>query len=415
MKKVLSAICSFLKKHTIVAVILIFAIFLTCLWTPAIIVLSKKSKDNNSSLETLNSSASQGSSVFNAGEKSNTDSEKNTGKTQTGGQTKVESNIQSSNKQESNTTQSKDQTVSSTGNKKTPINKKRIICWGDSITVGMSMEKTKTYPAVLGSLLGEGYTVINAGGGGETAKTIAARQGAYKVYTAKELVFNEEDLYIDMGSDNSHTFCLEDGTMINLDVYPNPFSPYEFTSNTIFINGQEYNLPKDGKSFRIRRLNDFGKKTVIPKGSEVVFESAIEQAKGSYCEIFYIGTNGRILGVPTQEDIDFLVEQNKKMIERHGNDCYLVIIPYWDGYYSEAFIKAFGDKAVDFRKELLENGFSEEGLYPTVEDNEKMKQGIIPPSFRLKNNPNDIHLNEYGYSFLAKKLYERGQKLGYWE
>ncbi len=294
------------------------------------------------------------------------------------------------------------------------MDKKKIICWGDSITVGMGMKNTETYPAVLGGLLGENYTVINAGGGGETAQTIAARQGAYKVYTYKELIFEKGDSIIDIGMDNfKMAFRLEDGTLLNVSWHPNPFSPYEFESDSVFIDAEEYFLPKNGKWYELKRLKT-DKRTVIPKGAEVVFLSAKEQQKGSFCEIFYIGTNGRVSGIPTKKDIDFLIRENKNMIKRHGNDCFLVIIPYWNGYYSEAFVEAFGDKAVDFRKELLLHGVEEEGLTPTQTDLEKMNNGEIPPMFRLNNNPNEIHLNKYGYSFLAKKLYERGKKLGYW-
>lgn len=292
---------------------------------------------------------------------------------------------------------------------------KKIICWGDSITVGMSMKRDQTYPSVLGRLLGDEYTVINAGGGGETAQTIASRQGAYKVYTSKDIVFEVGESVVDISTDNHKmAFCLEDGTLLNVSTHPNPYAPYEFESDLIFINDEEYFLPKNGKYGALKR-NKTDQKSVIGKGSKVTFLSALEQQKGSFCEIFYIGTNGRVYGAPTQEDIGFLIEQNEKMIQRHGNDCYLVIIPYWDSRYSEAFIKAFGDKAVDFRKKLLESGFSKEGISPTTDDIEKMKEGKIPPSFRLNNNPNEIHLNKYGYSFLAKILYERGNKLGFWD
>lgn len=294
------------------------------------------------------------------------------------------------------------------------MNTKKIICWGDSITVGMSMKSNQTYPSVLGRLLGDEYTVINAGGGGETAQTIASRQGAYKVYTSRDIVFEARESVVDISADNYKTaFCLEDGTLLNVSTHPNPFAPYEFESDLVYIDNEEYFLPKNGKFSALKR-NRTDCKTVIKKGSEVAFLSALEQQKGSFCEIFYIGTNGRVYGVPKQENIDFLINENEKMIQRHGNDCWLVVIPYWDGYYSRAFVDAFGERAVDFRKELLKSGFSEEGLFPTKDDIIKMGEGLIPPSFRLNNNPNEIHLNKYGYSFLAKMLYERGKTLGFW-
>lgn len=295
------------------------------------------------------------------------------------------------------------------------MNDKRIICWGDSITVGMAMRNDETYPAVLERLLGGKYTVVNAGGGGETAQTIAARQGAYRVYTSKEISFEKGESVIDIGMHNfKMAFCLEDGTLLNISLHPNPFSPYEFESDLVYIENQEYHLLKNGKQYCFKRT-DCEKSRVIPKGAEVIFLSAQEQSKGSFCEIFYIGTNGRVPDVPADSDISFLIEQNKRMIERHGNERYLVIIPYWSSYYTEAFIKEFGERAVDFRSLLLEYGAESQALVPTDLDLDKIKTGEIPPMFRLNNNPNDIHLNKYGYSFLAKVLYERGRELGYWD
>jgi len=46
----------------------------------------------------------------------------------------------------------------------------KIVCIGDSITdgAGTQNQSTSAYPAVLGSLLGDGYTVVNSGRGGAT-------------------------------------------------------------------------------------------------------------------------------------------------------------------------------------------------------------------------------------------------------
>lgn len=292
--------------------------------------------------------------------------------------------------------------------------KKRIICWGDSITIGMWMKSDTNYPAVLQNLLGENYEVINAGGGGETAQTIAARQGAYSIKTAKDFVFEKGQETLDIKVEPYyHAFEISDGTFINISLHPNPFSPYEFESDSVFIDNNEFFMVKNGKDFLIKRP-DTKNELTIKKGATVEFLSAREQSKGSFCEIFYIGTNGRVSGIPTKADIDFLINQNKQMIARHGNDCYLVVIPYWSKHYSKAFYEEFGDKAIDFRTELLKNGFNYFGITPTNEDLEKEKNGEIPPSFRLQNNPNEIHLNELGYSFLANLIYNQGKKLKFW-
>lgn len=292
---------------------------------------------------------------------------------------------------------------------------KRIICWGDSITVGMGMRSTETYPAVLQMLLGGEYEVINAGGGGETAQTIAARQGAYPIHTATDFIFQKGKETLDIKvNEYYHALELSDGALINISLHPNPFSPYEFESDSVFIDNNEFFMVKNGKDFLLKR-REYSNKLTIKKGTAVEFLSAREQSKGSFCEIFYIGTNGRVSGVPKKSDIDFLIEQNQKMITRHGNDCYIVIIPYWCEFYDKSFLDTFGDKAINFRKELLQNGFDFFGLTPTNKDLEYQKEGKIPPCFRLNNNPNGIHLNKLGYSFLANCIYKQGKELKYWK
>lgn len=294
-------------------------------------------------------------------------------------------------------------------------NKKRIICWGDSITAGMGMNNQTNYPAVLQKLLGDNFEVINAGGGGETARTIAARQGAYSIKTANDFIFKKDQEMLDIKIEPYyHAFEISDGTLLNISLHPNPFSPYEFESDSVFIEDTEFFMIKNGKNFLIKRT-DTSKKLTIKKGSKVEFLSAKEHSKGSFCEIFYIGTNGRVSGVPTQKDIDDLISQYQKMIKHHGDDCYLVVIPYWNEHYTKSFFETFGEHAIDFRKELLEYGFEHFGITPTKEDLEKHKNGEIPPCFRLNNNPCDIHLNQQGYSFLAKLIFNQGKKLKYWD
>ncbi|MEE1045793.1 MAG: hypothetical protein U0M60_00050, partial [Clostridia bacterium] len=55
-----------------------------------------------------------------------------------------------------------------------------IACWGDSLTYGQGATDEasgiNSYPGILSSLTGE--NIYNLGIGGETAMTIAARQGA---------------------------------------------------------------------------------------------------------------------------------------------------------------------------------------------------------------------------------------------
>ena len=88
-----------------------------------------------------------------------------------------------------------------------------LVCWGDSITEGMAM-RDKSYPTVLGKLLGDEYKVINAGDGGEDTITIMARQGALKLFTENEIVFGEGEETVAIGNQDNNGF-IGGGTSIN--------------------------------------------------------------------------------------------------------------------------------------------------------------------------------------------------------
>ena len=55
------------------------------------------------------------------------------------------------------------------------------------------------------------------------------------------------------------------------------------------------------------------------------------------------------------------------------------------------------------------------GLTPKPEDESAIGAGNVPPALRYQNEPSNVHLNEYGYDFLAHLIYERGKELGFWK
>lgn len=297
---------------------------------------------------------------------------------------------------------------------KTEFPTQRILCWGDSITYGMGMSKENKYPSVLQSLVGDGFQVLNGGSSGEKSHTIAARQGAYDVFTDKDLVFDAGVSKINIGVVNDHSMILEDGTKISIGRYGDPFTN-DLPVNKVYINDVEYKFSYSGSNYYLER-SDSSESFTIPKGSKVVFESSNMQ-KGAFVEIFYVGANDS-LGASAAE-VEYLVNRYKKMIARHGNDNYLVIIPQWHGIdsaFTKAFKEAFGDKAVHIRKEMCTRDLSTVGLTPTDDDIALQKKGIIPTALKYNNDPTDsLHFNEYGYKMLAQILYDRGVALGYWK
>ena len=81
--------------------------------------------------------------------------------------------------------------------------KKQIVCWGDSLTAphtgkgikGMvkRIVKGAAYPEYLEGMLEDNYEIINCGVGGENTLTIMARQGAYPMQLAHDVVIFKSD------------------------------------------------------------------------------------------------------------------------------------------------------------------------------------------------------------------------------
>ena len=81
--------------------------------------------------------------------------------------------------------------------------KKQIVCWGDSLTAphtGKGIKgkvkrivKGAAYPEYLEEMLGDKYEIINCGVGGENTLTIMARQGAYPMKLAHDVVIFKSD------------------------------------------------------------------------------------------------------------------------------------------------------------------------------------------------------------------------------
>ena len=275
---------------------------------------------------------------------------------------------------------------------------KTVICWGDSITEGMSMKAEDAYPSRLQGLLGEDYKVLNSGDGGENVVTIPARQGALPLKTAAAIAFAAGESKVQIGDGEDNGFRTDDGCRIKLtkplgrDIPVNPVRIGD-GSYRVLLDDFKWNTPGHPISYRlcIERADASAAKE-IPAGTPVVFASS-SAVKEAYCEVFLMGANGG-----WDNDIGKLIAGHRRMIARRGADRpYLVVVPYWGGITERQvadFKAAFGDHAVDFRAAAV-------------------ACGLDPVSLMLRNRP-DCHLNAAGYDFLAQQVHERGRALGYW-
>ena len=269
---------------------------------------------------------------------------------------------------------------------------KRILCWGDSVTEGMSMPRGKDYPAQLEALLGSDYRVFNSGDGGENSVTIPARQGAVPLKTAAQIVFPAGEWTVKIGDETDNGFHSPLGEKIKLTASLGRQIPV----NPVRIDGHDYtlsfrdfrwNTPTNPISYTLwlsRGKDDAAKQLTIPAGTSATFAS-VAAASDAYCEIFFIGANGG-----WDNNVEKLIAQIRAMVARRGEERpYLVVVPYWSGFSQEkkdAFKAAFGRHAVEFPVEA---------------------------SLCFRNSRN-VHLNERGYALLAKLLHTRGAELGYW-
>ena len=410
----------FIKTHKLLVILLSFAIFLTGIWTPVFIVLSRQSKSLGGSSVVNTSSDATDIFAGNYSDVSNGGSSSGSSIIESVAQSSSSSSVprKKTNKKKTDNDYSGNYNPRFKGGEgiddgNDPIDKNapRIICWGDSITQGMGMDDGDDYPAVLQRLIGNSYRVLNAGAGGEQSQTIAARQGAYDIYLKADLVF--EAGYGSVTLDDKNGFVLEDGTLLDINEDGESFRN-DLPCKKIYIAGKEYELACTGKKLQVLR-ESYDKKLVLKKGSKVVLDSSNLQ-KGSYCEIFYVGANdeGHREGDP--EDVEYLINRYKAMAKRQGKNCYMVIVPQWANGYSEPLKKEFGDKAVDLKAEICKRVIENKGNSFSDKDIKEAKDGKIPTALKYENKASDtLHLNSDGYEMMAKIIYENGVKLGYWK
>ncbi|MBO4733896.1 MAG: hypothetical protein J5662_05390, partial [Clostridia bacterium] len=251
----------------------------------------------------------------------------------------------------------------------------KLACYGDSITQGMGYESSpqKTYPGRLNTMLGDGYTVYNCGDPGERSYTIMARQGALSLTTSKEITFPAGTAQVQIGNNSDNGFITSTGKYIDLTARLGN----DRSINNVTIGGNTYEVIMTDFTWSPRSCNIHLKRTntssalTIPAGTAVTFSSYTKQDE---CDIYLIGANG------VYTSANDLVAQYKAMIDKHGSNNYLVVIPFWNDYCDTPFREAFGDHCVSFREVAITTGLAYEGITPTSTDEEYIARGEVPPS-----------------------------------
>ena len=259
----------------------------------------------------------------------------------------------------------------------------KIVFWGDSITAGTGTTPgNPNFVEKCCSLLNvDEYT--NAGVGGETSWTIAARQGGSVVY-------------LPAGDVSASTYSLRDRN-------GNPVRPLEQGylmgggpprySSTVIVNGVSGTLTRNA-------TDDYSisASTILDHDTPLIFPGAILNFK---IAVIFVGTNDWNASRPLESIPYVQTMVNKQKIY---SDYYIVMSQYRDynATYEQAMLDTFGCHYFNTRKMLIENGLDINGITPTAADTAAIAAGNVPPSLLA----DAIHLNDAGHNALGIMLYE---------
>ncbi len=313
-----------------------------------------------------------------------------------------------------------------------------IVCWGDSLTSGSA--GNAAYPYTLQKYINtylcdiydfrysvpnaEEYTlsllsrsdfkvsipVVNMGAGQENTATVLGRAGVAPYVVGA-------DFTIPAGMERVPiSITAPDGGVVT------PLTAGTAEMNPVTIAGVEgtLTLETNGKvySYFFERLTQ-GAAVSVTAGTEITTACASEYQ--NYIHIVWLGTYD---GYRKTSD---LVNDVKLLLQRQtqNTDRFLVLgMCTYNGSWSTngtanledidaAMLQAFGNRYINVRKYLIEDGLSDAGLTPTKEDSTDMLRGLVPHSFR--SNARSADLNGQAYTLIGKLIYERMNRLGYFE
>lgn len=276
-----------------------------------------------------------------------------------------------------------------------------IVCWGDSLTFGTGGNGI-TYPSVVEERLWADrmyIPVVNMGVGGENTVTIAGRAGA--------IPFKVKGFRIPAGTLSTEIFFIEEeGKPVR------PLEESDAGINPCIISGVEGKLTKETKEdgsrayFFTRSVS--GESVDVPEGTEV--ETWASSRFGDYIFVVFMGENH---GWDRTEE---LIGQQQAVLalQKEQQEKYIVIgLPTGTKEerqeLEEQLQKTYGERFLNIREYLSTQGIYDAGETPSKEDLERMAKGMIPTSLLS----DDIHFNETGYRLIGNYLYDRMEKLGY--
>lgn len=311
-----------------------------------------------------------------------------------------------------------------------------IVCWGDSLTTGSS--GNVSYPHTLQKYLDifisdiydlrysleitEGLSVvkwddyrisvpvINMGAGRESSATILGRSGVVPFVVSADFVIpaGTESVPVGIVSENGERVL----PLVAGDGGVNPVTIAGVQGTLARNTSQQWNP----NAYQFTRL-EAGQEVAVQKSTPIV--TAVADDYQNYIHIVWLGTYGEYINA------DKLVRDTKALLQRQNinTDRFLVIGPcayngswlnlssYTLNSIDSAMLQAFGDRYINLRKYLMEDGLRDAGLSAGEKDRLSIANGYVPDSFC--SNTNGADLNGIAYELLGKLVFDRMDRLGY--
>lgn len=266
----------------------------------------------------------------------------------------------------------------------------KVFCWGDSLTAGAGGNGV-TYSNVLAKLTN--LKVLNYGVGGEGAQSIAMRQGAIPIYV-EEFVIPSEVVDVEIN------LVDESQQKVNL------LRQGDAGINPCIIDGVEgiisYNKDEDKYYYKRSKVGDEKK---IASNTQLVTAAMNDKNTGNDILVIFSGTNN----LPDGNTILNIIDIQRKMINYSNTDKYIIIgltsksyMPHIDEV-NNVLKREYGEKFLDIRAYILENGLEDAGISITEQDQIDIENGEIPSSLRV----DEVHGNSAFYTIIGEQLFQK--------
>jgi hypothetical protein len=279
---------------------------------------------------------------------------------------------------------------------------KILIDVGDSLTAGAGgngISITNTTK----NLLGDEWTVLNMGVGGENTLTIGARQGGIPMYIPESIIIPND------GSEVVIPNLLS--TLNNESI--SPLLQGDNGINPCLIDTIKCQLSFVNNNYYIKRIHSNNIPNYTTTANSIIKSNLSKQTSG--VQTIFIGQNG---GYDSAEDF---LEQLDLFVEHKGDENVIIITSHKNvtSEIIDLVSNRFENKHIDLKKYMSTNAISDainigllpnDGQYPTSDDIEAMANNNTPPSLLYDLT----HFNSIGYELVGRLRYHRGIELGYW-